>query len=133
MNALPVESLDWVADFKSRVELEQSIFRILIRWGLAESALDIQRIVEERLEDALHGLVEGSQQLHMSAEAKTRISELLRNTYLKMRDIPRRRVCQERLHNALLTGFAGVTDELVQASENYLEGKRAVPVKRWAA
>jgi hypothetical protein len=125
--------LDWVADFKSRVELEQSIFRILIRWGLAESALDIQRIVEERLEDALHCLVEGSQQLHMSAEAKTRISELLRNTYLKMRDIPRRRVCQERLHNALLTGFAGVTDELVQASENYLEGKRAVPVKRWAA
>jgi len=133
MNALPVESLDWVADFKSRVELEQSIFRILIRWGLAESALDIQRIVEERLEDALHGLVEGSQQLHMSAEAKTGISELLRNTYLKMRDIPRRRVCQERLHNALLTGFAGVTDELVQACENYLEGKRAVPVKRWAA
>ena len=133
MNVLPVESLDWVADFRGRVELERSMFRILIQWGLTESSLDIQKIFEESLDDVVHCRVEGSQECPMSQEAKTRISELLRNAYLKMRDIPRRRAFQERLHNALLTGFAGVTDELVQACENYLEGKRAVPVKRWAA
>ena len=135
MNPLPIESSDWLADFKNQIALESSIFRILIQWGLTESVSDIHRMLEERLSQALSALVRvgGPPAVQLSREQKRQVAGALRDTYLKTRDIPRRGNCQEKLHNALLTGFEELTHELLQCYEEHLAHKTQSKARQEAA
>ena len=92
MNPLPIESSDWLTDFKYQIAREHSIFRILIQWGLTESISDIQRILEEHLDQALSApaRANGPPAVQLSREQKRQVADALRDTYLKTRDIPRR-------------------------------------------
>jgi hypothetical protein len=125
MNPLAIESSDWLADFKDRIALERSIFQSLIQWGLTESVSDIHRMLEERLDNAMSAPVRegGRPVFQLSREQKRQVADALRDTYLKTRGIPRRGICQEKLHNALLTGFEDLVRELLQCYEDYLGRK----------
>jgi hypothetical protein len=125
MNPLPIESSDWLADFKDRIALERSIYQSLIQWGLTESVSDIHRMLEERLDNALGAPVRdgGPFVFQLSREQKRQFADALRDTYLKTRGIPRHGICQEKLHNALLTGFEDLMRELLQCYQEYLAKK----------
>jgi hypothetical protein len=123
MNSLPIESADWLASFKNRVALERSVLGTLIHWGFTESASDIHRMLEERFGDALTSpfCPNDSHAFCVSREDRREIAQNLRDTYLKVRDLPRRRICQERLHNELLMGFNELTRQLVQCYKDYFQ------------
>jgi uncharacterized membrane protein len=129
MNSLPIESAGWLEAFKNRIKLEQSILQVLIRWGLTESAFDIVRVLDsyvtEFLERRNHAGESGPFQL--GEEQRTFFRTTLRDSYLKTRDIPRRRACQKRLHNALLSRFDDLSDQLATSYEAYFQ-RRVVPL-----
>ena len=135
MNHLPVESPDWREDFKSRVSLEHAVLKILIEWGFTESAFDIYRMMEARFNDALESQAYqgGSGLFRLPEKDKSWVGEILREYYLRTREIPRRRSCQERLHNALLSGFEEMTGELVLVYERYLRSRVKVATSKQAA
>jgi hypothetical protein len=135
MNPLPIESSDWLTDFRYQIALEHSIFRILIQWGLTESISDIQRILDEHLDQALSApaRANGPHAVQLSQEQERQVADAVRDTYLKTRDIPRRESCQEKLHNALLTGFQELTHELLQCYEEHLAHKTQSKARQEAA
>ena len=51
MNSLPIESTLWREHLKQRIGMETSILRLLIQWGMAESAFDVWRSLEEHFGD----------------------------------------------------------------------------------
>jgi hypothetical protein len=122
VNALPIESKLWRENLKQRIQMETAILRALIRWGLAESATDVCRSLEERFGDALETLVNVSPALPVGLSGHDRafVRDLLRETYLRTREIPRRGLTQERLHDGLLTGFEELSIEIVQCYEGFL-------------
>jgi hypothetical protein len=123
MDLLPVEALGWLDHFKARISLESSMVRMLIQWGFNEYAFDIYKKVGEQFNNALesHPCKDSSRYFRLPEKDKTQIREILREHYVKTRDIPRRRGCQELLHNGLLTGFEELSTELVQLYEEYLQ------------
>lgn len=137
MSSLPVESSDWLAGFRSRVALERAVFEIFIQWGLTESALELQRVLERHFGESINAAerpASAAASLRVPEEAKGQIAEAVRDAYLRTRDIPRRRSCQERLHNGLLTGFQDLTQQLVGCYEAYLvRAAETNPANRRAA
>ena len=135
MNHLPLESPDWREDFKSRISLEHAVLKTLIEWGFTESAFDVYRMMEERFNDALESQAQhrGSNFFRLPEKDKAWVGEILREYYLRTREIPRRRSCQERLHNALLAGFEELTGELVLVYERYLRRRVKVAASEQAA
>ena len=125
MNHLPVESPDWREDFKSRISFEHAVLRTLIEWGFTESAFDIYRMMEERFNDALESQAYHSRSdfFRLPEKDKAWVGEILSEYYLRTREIPRRRSCQERLHNALVTGFEELTRGLVLLYERHMRGQ----------
>jgi hypothetical protein len=122
MNALPIESKCWREHLKQRICLETAILRTLIQWGMAESASDICRSLEEQFGDGVEARSETRlrQPVRPSGQDKAFVRDLLREAYLRTRDIPRRGVTQERLHDGMLTGFEELSLEIVQCYEEYL-------------
>ncbi|MGH9429502.1 MAG: hypothetical protein ACRD2L_24720 [Terriglobia bacterium] len=122
MHALPIESTRWREHLKQRIQMETAILRALIRWGMAEAAADVCRNLEEHFGDALEAHVDTSlvQPVRPSAHDGAFVRELLREAYLRTREIPRRRLTQERLHDGLLTGFEELSLEIVQCYEGFL-------------
>ena len=122
VNALPIESKLWRESLKQRIQMETAILRALIRWGMAESATDVCRSLEEHFGDALEAQVDVSPVLpvRLSGHDRAFVRELLRETYLRTREIPRRGLTQERLHEGLLTGFEELSVEIVQCYEGFL-------------
>jgi hypothetical protein len=122
MNALPIESTLWREHLKQRIGLETAILRALIQWGIAESAADVWRSLEEHFGDTLDSRIDSnlSQPVRPSGGDRTFVRELLREAYLRTREIPRRGVTQERLHDGLLTGFEELSREIVQCYEGFL-------------
>jgi hypothetical protein len=120
MNALPIESKYWREHLKQRILLETAILRTLIQWGMAESASDICRSLEEHFGDGLEVEINTRRAVRPSGQDKVFVRDLLREAYLRTRDIPRRGVTQERLHDGLLTGFEELSLEIVQCYEGFL-------------
>jgi len=122
MNALPIESKCWREYLKQRILLETAILRRLIQWGMAESASDICRSLEEHFGDGteIQGERRLPQDIRSSGQDKVFVRDLLREAYLRTRDIPRRGMTQERLHDGLLTGFEELSLEIVQCYEGFL-------------
>jgi len=122
MQALPIESTRWRERLKQRIQMETAVLRALIQWGMAESAADLCRSLEEYFGDALEAHIDASlgQSLRLSGQDRTFVRELLREAYLRTREIPRRGVTQERLHDGLLTGFEELSLEIVQCYEGFL-------------
>jgi hypothetical protein len=121
VNALPVESKRWRERFKQRIQMESAILRALIRWGMAESAADVCRSLEEHFGDALESYdAKLVQSVRPSGQDRAIVRELLRKAYLRTREIPRRGITQERLHDGLLTGFEELSLEIVQCYEGFL-------------
>jgi hypothetical protein len=101
VNSLPIESTRWREVLKQRIALETAILRALIEWGMAESAVDVCRSLDEHFGADL----ETHQLVRPSGPDRAFVRELLREAYLRTRDIPRRAATQERLHDGMLTGF----------------------------
>jgi hypothetical protein len=122
MNALPIESTRWREHLKKRIQMETTILGALIRWGIAESAADVCRSLEEHFGDVLESQIDASlvQPVRPSESDRTFIRGLLREAYLRTREIPRRGPTQERLHDGLLTGFEELSKEIVQGYEGFL-------------
>ncbi|MSO22423.1 MAG: hypothetical protein EXQ58_04020 [Acidobacteria bacterium] len=122
MNALPLESPRWREHLKQRIRLETAILRALIQWGMAESASDVCRSLEAHFSDALEVQVDSSlrQPVRPSGQDRAFVRELLREAYLRTREIPRRGVTQERLHDGLLTGFEELSLDIFQCYEGFL-------------
>ena len=121
-NLLPIESSRWREHLKQRIEMETTILRALIRWGMAESAAEVCRSLEEHFDLVLEAQVDTSlvQPVRPSTHDRTFVRELLREAYLRTREIPRRGVMQDRLHDGLLTGFEELSLEIVQCYEGFL-------------
>ena len=122
MNALPIESTRWRENLKQRIQMETGVLRALIRWGMAESAADVCRSLEEHFGNVLEAHIDASlvQPVRPSGQDRTFVRELLREAYLRTREIPRCGVTQERLHDGLLTGFEQLSLEIVQCYEGFL-------------
>ena len=122
MNSLPIESARWREHLKQRIGLETAILRALIQWGMAESACDVCRSLEEHFGDALEAQLDASvrQEVRPSGQDRAFVRDLLREAYLRTREIPRRGVTQERLHDGLLTGFEELSLEILQSFEGFL-------------
>jgi len=122
MNSLPIESTRWREHLKQRIGLETTILRALIQWGMAESASDICRSLDEHFGEALEAQTNSSwrQPVRPSGQDRTFVRELLREAYLRTREIPRRGVTQERLHDGLLTGFEELSLEIIQCYDGFL-------------
>ena len=121
-NLLPIESMRWREHLKQRIQMETTILRALIRWGMAESAVEVGRSLEEHFGLVLEAHVDTSlvQPVRSSGHDRTFVRELLREAYLRTREIPRRGVTQDRLHDGLLTGFEELSLEIVQCYEGFL-------------
>jgi hypothetical protein len=135
MNSLLIKSADWLVDFKQRVAVEQAIFQTLIQWGLTESASDIHRLLDERFNDALttSASMISFQPFQLSRGDQAQIASVPRDFYLKTRSIPRHRGGQERLHNALLTGFEELLFHLLRCYQDYLARKAKRTASKQAA
>ena len=122
MNALPIESKDWRERLKQRIQLESTILRTLIRWGMVESAAEVVRSLEEHFGDVLEAHSDASlvQPVRPSGHDRAFVRELLRETYVRTREIPRRGATQERLHDGMLTGFEELSLEIVQCYDEFL-------------
>ena len=121
MNALPIESTRWRERLKERIQMETAILRALIRWGMAESAADVCRSLDEYFGDASEHIDASLvQPVRSLGHSRTFVRELLRTAYLRTRGIPRCGVTQERLHDGLLTGFEELSLEIVQCYEGFL-------------
>jgi len=121
-NLLPIESTCWREHLKQRIQMETAILRALIRWGMAESAAEVCRSLEEHFGDVLESQIDASlvRPVRPSESDRTFVRELLREAYLRTREIPRRGVTQDRLHDGLLTGFEELSLEIVQCYEGFL-------------
>lgn len=121
-NPLPIESMRWREHLKQRIQMETAILRALIRWGMAESAAEICRSLDAHFGFAVEARVDANlaQTVRPSAHDRTFVRELLRDAYLRTREIPRREVTQDRLHDGLLTGFEELSLEIVQCYEGFL-------------
>ena len=121
-NLLPIESTCWRERLKQRIQMETAILRALIRWGMAESAAEVCRSLEEHFGDVLESQSDASlvRPVRPSESDRTFVRELLREAYLRTREIPRRGVMQDRLHDGLLTGFEELSLEIIQCYEGFL-------------
>ena len=121
-NLLPIESTFWREHLKQRISLETAILRALIQWGMAESACDVCRSLEGHFGDPLEARLDASvqQPFRPSGQDRAFVRDLLREAYLRTREIPRRGVTQERLHDGLLTGFEELSLEILQSFEGFL-------------
>jgi|GEM_PF-2014393 hypothetical protein len=122
MNTLPIESTRWREHLKKRIQMETAILGALIRWGIAESAVDVCRSLEEHFGDVLELQIEANlaRPVRPSESDRTFVRGLLREAYLRTREIPRRGATQERLHDGLLTGFEELSIEIVQCYGGFL-------------
>ncbi len=132
---LPIESPEWRDEFKEKVALERAVLKTLIQWGLTESAFDIQKAFELRFQQTMESETsrKSPNAIRLPEEEKARFGEMLRDAYLRTREVPRRRSCQELLHSALLTGFAELTGQLVRLYEQRLERQLGPLAKEQAA
>ena len=132
---LPIESPEWRDEFREKVALERAVLKTLIQWGLTESAFDIQKAFELRFQQTMEAQTsrKSTGAFRLPEEEKARFGEMLREDYLRTREVPSRRSCQELLHSALLTGFAELTGQLVRLYEQHLERQLASSVKEQAA
>ncbi len=115
MNLLPIEDAAWREDFRRRVLAERSVFEKLIQWGFTNSASEIYRLIEEKFNDATEMTQQGPDMwLRLTKEDTIQLADCLRECYLKIRELPRRRGSVELLQRALLTGFQELSTELLQ-------------------
>jgi replicative DNA helicase len=115
MTALPIEDPVWRDHFRARVLAERSVFRKLIQWGFTDSASDIYRMIEEKFNDAAEIRAECPEvRFRLTREDRIQLGDLLRERYLKIRDLPRRRASGELLQRGLLTRFQELSAELLQ-------------------
>ena len=132
---LPIESPEWRDEFREKIALERAVLKTLIQWGLTESAFDIQKAFELRFQQTMESETprKNPGAFRLPEEEKARFGEMLRDAYLRTREVPRQRSCQELLHSALLTGFAELTGQLVHLYEQHLERQLGPLVKEQAA
>ena len=114
MNSLPIESTLWREHLKQRIGMETSILRFLIQWGMAESAFDVWRCLEDHFGDPVEA------QLVRPSEHRGFVRDLLRDAYLRTRDIPRCGLTQARLHDGLLTGFEELSFQILQCYKSFV-------------
>ena len=122
MNSLPIESSCWREYLRQRIKLETSIFRALIQWGMAESACEVCRSLEEHFGDSLEVQPDASLGKHgrPSEHDRAFVRGLLREAYLRTRQIPRWGSTQARLHDGVLTGFEELSLAILQCYESFL-------------
>ena len=123
MSLLPIEESGWLDHFKAKIVLETLIIRRLIQWGFTESAFDIYKKIAERFDEALEVQTyrRSSVCFRLPEADKRQIREILKEHYLKTREIPRRLEYRELLHNGLLTGFEELGAQLVQLYEVHFQ------------
>src|SRR5262245_51386831 len=118
MNGLPIESSCWREHLKQQIKLETSILRALIQWGMAESAPEVCRSLEEHFDARLDAGLR--KRRRSSGQDKLFVRELLREAYLRTREIPRWELMQVRLHDGLLSGFEELSLSILQCYESFL-------------
>lgn len=134
MSELPIEGSGWLDNFKARVGLEGAIVRVLIRWGLTEHAFDIFGKIDKRFSEALElSAWKNDPAFRLPEEDRLQIREILREHYLKTRDLPCRYTCKAKLHNGFLTGFEELANLLVTLYEAYLRRLSRLPSPEKAA
>jgi hypothetical protein len=134
VSVLPIEGFCWRDNFKARVGLEGAIVRLLIRWGLTEHAFDIYRKIEKQFNEALESFAwKSDSRFRLPKADRIQIQEILREHYLKTRDLPCRRAFKEKLHNGFLTGFEELSDLLVGLYEEYVHQFSRAPSREEAA
>jgi hypothetical protein len=119
---LPIESTCWREHLKQRIKLEASIVRVLIQWGMVESAPDVCRSVEEHFNARLDANLDASlmKLARPSEQDRAFVRDLLREVYLRTREIPRQGLTQARLHDGLLTGFEEMSLSILQSYERFM-------------
>jgi hypothetical protein len=112
----------WRENLKQRIKLEASIFRVLIQWGMAESASDVCRSVEEHFNATTDANLDVSlmKLTRPSEQDRVFVRDLLRDVYLRTREIPRQGLTQARLHDGLLTGFEELSISILQCYERFM-------------
>ena len=134
MSGLPIEGPGWRDNFKARVGLECAMVRLLIRWGLTEHAFDIFGKVDKRFNEALElSAWKNDSAFRLPQEDRMQIRQILREHYLKTRDLPCRYTCKAKLHNGFLTGFEELANLLVALYEAYLHQLSRLPSPEKAA
>jgi len=126
MNALPIEDVCWRDAFKARLLVERSIIARLIQCGFSHSAFEIYRNIEERFrlaqESSTSRWQESGVSFQLTDDDRIQIRNVLRDQYLKIRDWPRKRGCQELLQRGLLTGFEELGTELINLYQRRFHG-----------
>lgn len=121
MSELPIEGSCWRDSFKARVKLESAMARLLIQWGLTEHAFDILGKIEKRFHEALESSAgKNESRFRLLEEDRLQIREILREHYLKTRDLPCRHTSKAKLHNEFLTGFEELSNLLISLYEEHL-------------
>ena len=121
MNSLPIESACWREYLKQRIGLETAVIRALIQWGMAESASEVCRSLEQHFGGGLETQLDARLQrpVRFSGPDRAFVRDLLREVYLRTREIPRRKATQERLHDGLLTSFEELALLIVRCYEEF--------------
>ena len=121
MSELPIEGSGWRDGFKARVGLESAMVRMLIQWGLTEHAFDILGKIEKQFNEVLESSAwKNEPRFRLPEGDRLQIREILREHYLKTRDLPCRRTFKAKLHNGFLTGFEELGNLLVTLYEEHL-------------
>ena len=108
-------------------------FVLLIQWGMAESASEVWRSLEEHFGDPFEAQLDATLKklVPPSEQDRAFVRDLLREAYLRTRDIPRRGLTQARLHDGLLTGFEELSFQILQCYEEFSVRTRTLcPVRK---
>jgi len=116
-----MESADWRQAFKRRLALEHSVLRTLIRWGLTDSAFEITRKLDSYVGEVTEARRPITRSTLFGPQDKTVFGTILRDEYLKTRVLPRRRACQDRLHNAMLSRFDELAEQLAKLYADFVQ------------
>jgi hypothetical protein len=135
MNSLPIESSCWREHLRQRIKLETSIFRALIQWGMAESACEVCRTLEEHFGDYLEAQSNASLRKHVRPSEHDRafVRSVLQEAFLRTRQIPRWGLTQARLHDGVLTGFEELSLSILQCYEGFLSSTQRCGEREKAA
>ncbi len=124
MNSLPIESTRWREHLKQRIHMETAILRVLIQWGMAESASDVCRSLEEHFGDLVLDAACDTSLVRSLFDLQGTTERLFESCFERRTFEPAKfRVAgltQERLHDGLLTGFEELSLEILQCYEGFL-------------
>lgn len=113
---LPVETTEWLDQFRDEIHRERRILGMLIGWGFAGAAFDIHRDIQARLKNIRETQAPSrdSRALGVLDLLGPEIRQILRIHYLEGLAVPRAFQNRRFLQSAYLNGFEKTTSYLIQ-------------------